>query len=196
MLIKKSELEIVIGPSSKVPITHKKEFVIVGKSNVGKSSFINVFLNRKKLARVSNTPGKTRTINYYLVNEKFYLVDIPGYGYAKVSKNEKDNWNKLINNYFQNSKDIEEIIMLVDIRHSPTKLDEQMYQFIVNNTGYEPIIVATKLDKIKKSELDEKLKCIRDTLFLTESCIIIPFSATKKENLTKIYEIFDKIIDE
>lgn len=195
MKIKNAELNTVIGVASKVPQTNKKEFVIVGKSNVGKSSFINAFLNRKSLARTSNTPGKTRTINYYLVNDNFFLVDVPGYGFAKVNKKEKDDWSILTDNYFRNSKNIEEIIMLVDIRHAPTEKDEEMYQFIVNNTGYEPIVIATKLDKIKKSEIENNIQIIKDKLFLTSTCEIIPFSSETKEGLDRVYEIFDQILE-
>ena len=195
MIIKKSELEKIIGLNSKIPNTNKKEFVLVGRSNVGKSSFINTFINRKNYARTSSTPGKTRTINYYNVNDKFYFVDLPGYGYAKVSESEQKNWSNFINKYLQTSRDIEEIIMFIDIRHKPSDKDISMWQWIFEVTGYEPIVIATKVDKIKKTEVDKNTKMIRDKLLATEDSLIIPFSATTKEGLKKINEIIEKIVE-
>lgn len=195
MIIKKCELEKIIGLNSKIPNTNKKEFVLVGRSNVGKSSFINTFINRKNYARTSSTPGKTRTINYYNVNDKFYFVDLPGYGYAKVSESEQKNWSNFINKYLQTSRDIEEIIMFIDIRHKPSDKDVSMWQWIFEVTGYEPIVVATKVDKIKKTEVDKNKKMIRDELLATDDSLIIPFSATTREGLKKINEIIEKIVE-
>lgn len=194
MKIVSCELDKVVGLTSKIPDTFKKEFVLVGRSNVGKSSFINAYIGRKNYARTSSTPGKTRTINYYLVNNKYYLVDLPGYGYAKAKIKEKDDWAKFINKYFDTSKNIEEIIMLVDIRHAPSNDDISMYQWIFNMTGYEPIIIATKVDKIKKNEIKKNIEIIRDTLEATYECNIIPFSSETKEGLKDIYNIIDKLI--
>ena len=158
MRINEIKLEKVVGLSSKIPSNNMMEFVLVGRSNVGKSSFINAISNRKNYAHTSSTPGKTRTINYYLVNGKFCLVDLPGYGFAKASIEEQNNWATFINKYLKTSDMIEEIILIVDIRHKPSEKDCQMFSFIVSATGYEPIVIATKLDKIKKSEVQKKNK--------------------------------------
>ncbi|MCQ2609310.1 MAG: ribosome biogenesis GTP-binding protein YihA/YsxC, partial [Lachnospiraceae bacterium] len=139
MKINKVELEKVVGLDSKIPNMKKNEIVLVGRSNVGKSSFINAFTNRKNYAHTSSTPGKTRTINYYNINDDFYIVDLPGYGYAKASVNEQNKWATFINKYLETSENIEEIMLIVDIRHKPTEKDISMYQWIVDNTGYEPI---------------------------------------------------------
>ena len=194
MKINKCELEKVIGLNSKIPNNNKPELVLVGRSNVGKSSFINAIINRNNYARTSSSPGKTRTINYYLVNDEFYLVDLPGYGYAKASIAEQNNWAKFINKYLCTSEDIEEIIMLVDIRHKPTDKDISMFRWIVDSTGYEPIIIATKLDKIKKTELKKQLQIISDTLLATEKCTIIPFSAEKKVGVSEVLTLFDSFL--
>ena len=194
MKINNCELEKIIGLNSKIPETKKPELVLVGRSNVGKSSFINAIINRKNYAHTSSSPGKTRTINYYLVNNSFYFVDLPGYGYAKASISEQNNWAKFINKYLSTSQDIEEIIMLVDIRHKPTDKDISMFRWIVDSTGFEPIIIATKLDKIKKSELKKQINLISDTLLASESCTIIPFSAEKKIGVDTVSDLLDKIL--
>ena len=169
---------------------------MVGRSNVGKSSFINAISNRKNYAHTSSTPGKTRTINYYLVNNKFYLVDLPGYGYAKVSIEEQNNWASFINKYLKTSESIEEIILIVDIRHKPSVKDCQMFSYIVSATGYEPIIVATKLDKIKNKDIDNNVRLIRETLGATEDCPIIPFSAEKKDGVKDFMSILSSIVED
>lgn len=194
MKINKCELVKIIGLNSKIPETKKPELVLVGRSNVGKSSFINAIINRKNYAHTSSSPGKTRTINYYLVNDSFYFVDLPGYGYAKASISEQNNWAKFINKYLSTSDDIEEIIMLVDIRHKPTDKDISMFRWIVDSTGYEPIIIATKLDKIKKSEINKQVKLISDTLLSSETCTIIPFSAEKKIGLDTVLDLLDRFL--
>lgn len=194
MKINKCELVKIIGLNSKIPETKKPELVLVGRSNVGKSSFINAIINRKNYAHTSSSPGKTRTINYYLVNDSFYFVDLPGYGYAKASISEQNNWAKFINKYLSTSDDIEEIIMLVDIRHKPTDKDISMFRWIVDSTGYEPIIIATKLDKIKKSEINKQIKLISDTLLSSETCTIIPFSAEKKIGLDTVLDLLDRFL--
>ena len=171
-----------------------KEFVLVGRSNVGKSSFINAICNRKNYAHTSSTPGKTRTINYYLVNGKFYIVDLPGYGFAKASLTEQNNWAKFINKYLETSEMIEEIVMIIDIRHEPSGKDKQMFSWIVNNSGFEPIIIATKLDKIKKSEIDKNVKLIRDSVGASDDCEIIPFSAESKDGAKKFLSIINDLI--
>lgn len=189
-------LEKVIGLNSKIPSNNIMEFVLVGRSNVGKSSFINAISNRNNYAHTSSTPGKTRTINYYLVNGKFYLVDLPGYGYAKASIEEKNNWATFINKYLKTSDKIEEIILIVDIRHKPSEKDCQMFSFIVSATGYEPIVIATKLDKIKKSEIKKNVEMIRNELGATESCEIIPFSSEKKDGVKDFLKILSRIVGE
>ena len=189
-------LEKVIGLNSKIPSNNMMEFVLVGRSNVGKSSFINAISNRNNYAHTSSTPGKTKTINYYLVNGRFYLVDLPGYGYAKASITEQNNWATFINKYLKTSDKIEEIILIVDIRHKPSEKDCQMFSFIVSATGYEPIVIATKLDKIKKSENKKNVEMIRNELGATESCEIIPFSSEKKDGVKEFLKILSRIVGE
>ena len=191
MKITSAELKTVCGLNSKIPIHTNKEFVLCGRSNVGKSSFINAMLNRKNLAYTSNTPGKTRTINYYLINNKFYFVDIPGYGYAKASNDEQNAWASFINKYFKTSESIEEIILLCDIRHKPTNDDKTMYDFILDATGYEPIILATKVDKIKKTEIKKNVDIIKNTLNATDSITIIPFSSEDKTGVNEVWKILN-----
>ena len=193
MKINDIKLDKVVGLNSKIPANMLREYVLVGRSNVGKSSFINAISNRKNYARTSSTPGKTRTINYYLVNNKFYLVDLPGYGYAKASIEEQNNWAKFINKYLKESSSIEEIIMIVDIRHNPSDKDIQMFDWIVNATGFEPIIIATKVDKIKNREIDDKILAIRDVLGASSDCVIIPFSAENKTGVKRILSVLDDI---
>lgn len=194
MKINDIQLDKVVGLNSKIPISSMKEFVLVGRSNVGKSSFINAVTGRKNYAHTSSTPGKTRTINYYLVNKKFYLVDLPGYGFAKASISEQNNWAKMINKYLKTSTMIEEIVMIVDIRHEPSKKDIEMFSWIVESTGYEPIIIATKLDKIKEREIKEHIELIKDTLGTSESCVVIPFSAENKTGTKEFLKIIEDLI--
>lgn len=191
MIIKKCDLEYVCGTTSKIPSTGKNEYVLCGRSNVGKSSFINAFINRKNYARVSNTPGKTRTINYYNINDEFYLVDLPGYGFASQSHTDQNEWKKLIDKYFETSKDINEIILLCDIRIEPTDKDVQMFSFILDVTGYEPIVIATKLDKIKKTQVSKNIEIIRNKLNASSECTIIPYSSETKEGLEEIQKYFE-----
>ena len=156
----------------------KPQFAFAGKSNVGKSSVINRLLQRKNFARVGESPGKTVHINYFLIDDKAYLVDLPGYGYAKVSKAEKERWGKLMERYFQENNLITLGVMIVDARHKPTQNDITMADFF-KQTGRPFVIVANKLDKCKKSEIEGNLACIRETLELPETCQVIPFSAEK-----------------
>ena len=195
MKITDIKLEKVVGLNSKIPSNNMMEFVLVGRSNVGKSSFINAISNRNNYAHTSSTPGKTRTINYYLVNNKFYLVDLPGYGFAKASIEEQNNWATFINKYLKTSDKIEEIILIVDIRHKPSVKDCQMFSFIVSATGYEPIVIATKLDKIKKSEINKNISDIRNELGATADCEIIPFSAENKEGVKEFLKILSTILE-
>lgn len=192
MVIKNVELEIVCGITSKLPETDLTEVAFAGKSNVGKSSLINALMNRKALARTSATPGKTQTINFYNVNQELYLVDLPGYGYARVSEKEKIQWGKLIERYLHNSKQLKAVFLLIDIRHDPSENDRLMYSWIVNQ-GYNPIIIATKLDKIKRSQVQKHMKMIREGLELVPGTTIIPFSAETKQGRDEIWELIESI---
>ncbi len=192
MVIKNVELEIVCGITSKLPETELMEVAFAGKSNVGKSSLINALMNRKALARTSATPGKTQTINFYNVNKELYLVDLPGYGYARVSEKEKIQWGKLIERYLHSSKQLKAVFLLIDIRHDPSENDRLMYSWIVNQ-GYNPIIIATKLDKIKRSQVQKHMKMIREGLELVPGTTIIPFSAETKQGRDDIWELIENM---
>ncbi|MCI8429140.1 MAG: YihA family ribosome biogenesis GTP-binding protein [Lachnospiraceae bacterium] len=195
MIIKQAELETVCGITSRLPENTKPEVAFSGKSNVGKSSLINGLLNRKSLARTSSQPGKTQTINFYNVNKQFYLVDLPGYGYAKVAQEIKAKWGKMIENYLHGSRQLKAVFLLIDIRHEPSANDQEMYNWIVHQ-GYEPIIIATKLDKIKRSQVQKQLKLLRETLRPVTGTRIIPFSAETKQGREEIWEIIDGFLKE
>lgn len=192
MVIKNVSLDIVCGITSKIPDTGRPEVAFAGKSNVGKSSLINGLMNRKALARTSAQPGKTQTINFYNINEAMYLVDLPGYGYAKVSAAEKEKWGKMIEDYLHNSKELRAVFLLVDIRHKPSANDKQMYDWICHN-GYEPVIIATKLDKLKRSQVAKSLKEIRIGLGLPKEGKILPFSAETKQGRDEIWALIDEL---
>lgn len=193
MVIKNVELETVCGITSKIPDNTLPEIAFAGKSNVGKSSLINALMNRKSLARTSSSPGKTQTINFYNINSEMYLVDLPGYGYAKVSEAEKAKWGKMIENYLHTSKQLRAVFLLIDIRHEPGKNDKTMYDWIVYQ-GYQPIVIATKLDKLKRSQVQKAIKVVRTGLGLKGSDIVIPFSAETKQGREEIYALMDEII--
>lgn len=190
MVIKNVELEIVCGITSKLPDTELMEIAFAGKSNVGKSSLINALLNRKSLARTSATPGKTQTINFYNVNKDLYLVDLPGYGYAKVSPKEKEQWGKLIERYLNTSKKLKAVFLLIDIRHEPTANDKMMYDWIVYH-GYNPIIIATKLDKLKRSQIQKHVKMVKQGLNLVPGTKVIPFSSVTKQGREEIWDLVE-----
>ena len=192
MVIKNVSLDIVCGITSKLPDTGRPEIAFAGKSNVGKSSLINGLLNRKALARTSSQPGKTQTINFYNVNDFMYLVDLPGYGYAKVPETEKAKWGKMIERYLQTSQTLKAVFLLIDIRHDPSANDKLMYDWIVNN-GYNPIIIATKLDKLKRSQVQKNIKAIKDGLKLRPGSKIIPFSAETKQGKDEIWALMDEL---
>lgn len=194
MIIKSAELETVCGITSKLPVNELPEIAFAGKSNVGKSSLINALMCRKSLARTSSQPGKTQTINYYNVNKEIYFVDLPGYGYAKVSKTEKEKWGKMIEKYLNTSTQLKKVYLLVDIRHEPNANDKQMYRWIINS-GYEPVIIATKLDKINRSQKDKHIKMLREGLGLRKGTKIIPFSAETKQGRDEIYEDIESVIN-
>ena len=187
MVIKEVTLETVCGITSTLPENDKPEIAFAGKSNVGKSSLINALMNRKSLARISATPGKTQTINFYNINREIYLVDLPGYGYAKVSEKEKEAWGKMIERYLHKSTMLKAVFLLIDIRHDPSKNDKMMYDWILHQ-GYEPVIIATKLDKLKKSQVAKQLKAIPTGLGLVSGTTVIPFSAKTKQGRDEIWE--------
>nr|WP_177298059.1 ribosome biogenesis GTP-binding protein YihA/YsxC [uncultured Blautia sp.] len=192
MVIKQAELDIVCGVTSKLPDTGMPEVAFAGKSNVGKSSLINGLMNRKSLARTSGQPGKTQTINFYKVNGEMYLVDLPGYGYAKVSQAEKEKWGKMIEKYLHTSKNLKAVFLLIDIRHEPSANDRQMYDWILHN-GYEPIIIATKLDKLKRSQVQKHLKMVREGLQVKKGTAVIAYSAETKQGREEIWELIDSL---
>ncbi len=194
MVIKSVNLEIVCGVTSKLPDTALPEVAFAGKSNVGKSSLINAIMNRKSYARTSAQPGKTQTINFYNINDEIYFVDLPGYGYAKASKTEVEKWGQMIERYLKTSKQLKCVFLLVDIRHEPGANDKLMYDWVVAN-GFAPVIIATKLDKIKRSQKDKQVKLIREGLG-AKGVQIIPFSATGKQGREEIYEVIDKILED
>ena len=190
MVIRSAELETVCGVTSKLPDNLLPEFAFSGKSNVGKSSLINALMNRKSLARTSAQPGKTQTINYYNINKAFYLVDLPGYGFAKVPESEKVKWGKMIEGYLKSSKQLKQIFLLIDIRHEPGKNDVTMYDWIVHQ-GYEPVIIATKADKIKPRQIPVQVKLIRNTLGMKADGVIIPVSSLTKSGRDEIYAVME-----
>lgn len=195
MVIKNVSLETVCGITSKLPDNMLPEVAFAGKSNVGKSSLINVLMNRKSLARTSAQPGKTQTINFYNINGALYFVDLPGYGYAKANESVKAKWGKMVEDYLHKSKKLQRVFLLIDIRHEPSENDRIMYDWILKH-GYQPIIIATKLDKIKRSQLQKQMKLIRTSLHVEDGTVMIPFSAQTKQGRDEIYAILDEILAE
>ena len=194
MIIKKAELETVCGITSKLPAHTRPEFAFAGKSNVGKSSLINAMMNRKSLARTSSQPGKTQTINFYNINDELYFVDLPGYGYAKVSLEAKAKWGKMIENYLKKSQVLHAVFLLVDIRHDPSENDKMMYDWVIHN-GYRPVVIATKLDKLKRSQVAAHVKAVRQGLGMEKEDILIPFSAETKQGRDEIWELIEEFCD-
>ena len=206
MVIKNVELETVCGVTSTLPENEFVEIAFAGKSNVGKSSLINALMNRKSYARTSAQPGKTQTINFYrikagvrqgeeLSDKELYYVDLPGYGYAKVSESVKASWGKMIERYLNQSKQLKTVFLLVDIRHNPSANDVQMYDWILSQ-GYHPVIVATKADKIKRSQLQKQVKIVKEGLKVEKGTRVIPFSAETKAGRDEIYGIIKELLDE
>ena len=189
-------VEFLISAASKenFPTKRLPEIAFAGKSNVGKSSLINGLLNRRALARTSSQPGKTQTINFYNVNDDLYFVDLPGYGYAKVSQDTVKKWGKMIDGYLHQSKVLRLVFLLVDIRHKPNQNDIQMYEWCVNY-GFNPIIIATKSDKIKRSQLQKQIKQIKDALQVVDGTPVIPFSALNKSGRDEIWEYIDMMYE-
>ena len=193
MVIRSVNLETVCGITSKIPDNPFNEVAFAGKSNVGKSSMINALLNRESLARTSAQPGKTQTINFYNVNDAMYLVDLPGYGYAKTSASEKEKWGKMIENYLHTSKKLQAVFLLIDIRHDPSANDKMMYDWMVYQ-GFTPIIIATKLDKIKRSQIQKNVNAIREGLKVKPGTVIIPFSSETKQGRDELWEVIDSFV--
>lgn len=194
MVIKNVSLETVCGITSKLPENNKMEAAFAGKSNVGKSSLINGLMNRKSLARTSSQPGKTQTINYYNINDAMYFVDLPGYGYAKVSKTVKEKWGRMIEGYLKKSKTLRVIFLLVDIRHEPSGNDKGMYDWCIQY-GFNPIIIATKADKVSKAQKLKQVALIRKSLNCVEGTPIIPYSSITKEGRDEIWEYIDACLE-
>lgn len=190
MVIKRVNLETVCGITSKLPENSLPEVAFAGKSNVGKSSLINGLMNRKSYARTSAQPGKTQTINFYNINEALYFVDLPGYGYAKVSKETKEKWGKMIERYLRGSAQLRLVFLLIDIRHEPSANDIGMYQWIVHN-GFYPVIIATKSDKLNRSQVPKHVKMIKNTLQVAEGTPIVPFSAVTKQGRDEIWQLIE-----
>lgn len=195
MKIKQVNLDTVVGPTTKdLPANNLPEVAFAGKSNVGKSSLINTIVGRKSYARISSQPGKTATINFYNINDEIYLVDLPGYGYAKTSKAESEKWGRMIERYLYESEALYCIFLLIDIRHDPGENDIRMYEWITY-MGYQPIIIATKADKLKRSQLDRHISAIRKGLGCEDDTIIVPFSSVTKMGLDDIYDMMDQVIE-
>lgn len=195
MVIKTVKLETVVGITSKIPVNTHPEIAFAGKSNVGKSSLINALMNRKSFARTSQSPGKTQTINYYNINDEIYLVDLPGYGYAKANEEIKAKWGKMIEDYLHQSKQLRAVCLLLDIRHAPSENDRIMYEWI-KKQGYQPVIIATKLDKIKKSQIQKQLGILRQGIVADVDTILVPFSSETKQGREELYDLIDSWLGE
>ena len=191
MKITSAELETVCGVTSRLPDNELPEFAFAGRSNVGKSSLINALVGRKALARTSSQPGKTQTINFYRMNRAFYFVDLPGYGYAKVTRELTAKWGKMIERYLVKSRMLRCIFLLVDIRHEPSENDRAMYAWIVNR-GLRPIVIATKADKIKRSQLAAQMKLIRTTLAMEPEDTLIVTSSSAKSGLDELWRVMEE----
>ena len=194
MVIKKAELEAVAVKKNQYPADNTAEIAFAGRSNVGKSSLLNLLTNRRSLARVSGNPGKTRTINFYRINDAFRIVDLPGYGYAKLSKSVTENWGAMMEAYFQNRQGLKKVVQLVDIRHAPSAQDQQMYDYL-RHYGLDGIVVATKADKVSRNELQKCIKTIRQTLKLGPEDLVIPVSALKKTGYEELLAEIEKLLE-
>lgn len=194
MEIKQSEFTISAVKPDQYPTDNKSEFAFVGRSNVGKSSLINTLTNRRKLVKVSGTPGKTRLINFFIINNGFYFVDLPGYGYAKVSKSEKASWGQMMEKYLVNRPQLKKVVLLVDSRHKPTNDDIAMHEWI-KHYGYGVVVVATKKDKLTKNEIFKSNKLIRETLKMDKDEPLVFFSSLKKEGKEELLDELFKGIE-
>ena len=194
MNIVKSDLDTVAVKPSQYPPDNMKEIAFAGRSNVGKSSLLNLITGRKKLARVSGSPGKTRTINFYIINDEFRIVDLPGYGYAKVSKSMSENWGDMMETYFQKREGLKKVVQLVDIRHKPSAQDVQMYNYL-KHYGLDGIVVCTKADKVSRNEAQKNIALIRKTLELSKEDKVIPVSSLKKTGCEDLLEEIERILE-
>ena len=195
MRITKSDIETVAVKPSQYPPENLKEIAFAGRSNVGKSSLLNLLTGRKKLAKVSGNPGKTRTINFFLINDEFRIVDPPGYGYAKVSKSVSESWGDMMETYIENRPNLVKIVQLVDIRHEPSKQDVQMYGYL-KHFGLDGIVVATKADKVSRNQIPGQVKLIRQTLGLNKDDRVIPVSALKKTGHEELLDVIEELLEE
>ena len=193
MKITKSDIEAVAVKPSQYPPDNLKEIAFAGRSNVGKSSLLNLLTGRKKLAKVSGSPGKTRTINFYVINDSFRIVDLPGYGYAKVSKSVSQDWGSMIEKYLETRENLLKVVQLVDIRHEPSKQDVEMYEYL-RYYGLDGIVAATKADKISKNQLQKQIRLIRQTLGLSEEDRVIPVSALKRTGADELLEEMERLL--
>ena len=194
MKIRQCELEKVAVKKDQYPAADLPEFAFCGRSNVGKSSFTNAMLGRKNLARTSGKPGKTRTINFYRINDDLRLVDLPGYGYAVASKKAQDAWAKTINEYLESRDNLAELILLVDMRHEPSAKDKEMYAWILDN-GFAGLVVATKADKLSKNQRQKAFSVIKKALHVPYDDLIVPYSAVTKENVDELWDIIEDMAD-
>lgn len=194
MIIRSVDLETVCGPTSELPVNTIPEVAFAGRSNVGKSSLINTVMQRKSFARTSQKPGKTQTLNFYRINDELYLVDLPGYGYAKTSKALSQQWGTMIENYLTGSEQLACVFLLVDIRNPVSELDRQMYDWI-NFLELQPIIIATKADKINRSQLSHHIEQVRAGLGADPEDILIPFSSVTKQGLDDIYDLLEQVVE-
>lgn len=195
MNVTKAEMIITAGMASQFPVHDMPEIAFAGKSNVGKSSLLNAMLNRKALARTSSQPGKTQTINFYSVQDTFMFVDLPGYGYAKVSKQERERWGRLIEGYLEKREHLQKIILLIDIRHEVGKNDKMMYDWIKHYHN-EVVVVATKADKIKRSQIQKQLSVIRKGLELSGQDKLVAFSSETKQGKEELWKIIEEVAQE
>ena len=194
MKIRQCELEKVAVKKEQYPAADLPEFAFCGRSNVGKSSFTNAMLGRKNLARTSGKPGKTRTINFYRINDDLRLVDLPGYGYAVASKKDQDAWARTINEYLENRDNLAELILLVDMRHEPSAKDKEMYAWILDN-DFAGLVVATKADKLSKNQRQKAFSVIKKALRVPYDDLIVPYSAVTKENVDELWDIIEDMAD-
>lgn len=195
MIITKAELEAVAVKASQYPADILPEIAFAGRSNVGKSSLLNLLTGRKSLARVSQSPGKTRTINFYRANDAFRIVDLPGYGYAKVSRTAAREWGPMMEEYFSSRRGLKKVVQLVDIRHAPSAQDVQMYEYL-RHYGLDGIVVATKADKVSRNEAQKCLAVIRRTLSLGPEDLVIPVSALKRSGQEELLRVMEELLED
>ncbi len=194
MIIKKSDIEAIAVRPDQYPEGNIKEIAFAGRSNVGKSSLLNLITGRKKLAHVSGSPGKTRTINFYIINDSFRIVDLPGYGYAKVSRTVSESWGEMMERYLENRENLLKVVQLVDIRHDPSRQDIEMYDYL-RHYGLDGIVVATKADKISRNQMDRQLRNIRHTLGLSAYDKVFPVSSLKRTGYQELLDEIERVLE-